>query len=139
MASSEHQSRNLRIKVATIHTNIIGSFIEWGGEAWRERRHTIQAVWWNPLTWGHSEWRREGVPPLTSVRFFRGNGDEIPATVLNPQLVNEPGHQKLSCVYLFVSTGTGTGPADLGNDARSVAQVKVAYTWQGATHTLSDP
>ena len=40
---------------------------------------------------------------------------------------------------LFVSTGTGTGPADLGNDARSVAQVKVAYTWQGATHALSDP
>lgn len=97
------------------------------------------AVWWNPLTWGRYEWRREGVPPLTSVRFFRGNGDEMPATVLNPQLVNEPGYQKLSCVYVFVSTGTGTGPADLGNDARSVAQVKVAYTWQGATHTLSDP
>lgn len=139
MASREHQSGKTRIKVATIHTDIVGSFIEWGGEAWRERRHTIPAVWWNPFSWGREEWRREGVPPLTAVEFFRGNGNAIPATVLNPQVVNQAGYQKLSCTYTFISVGTGSGPADLGNDARSVAKVKVAYTWDGTIHTLTDP
>jgi hypothetical protein len=137
MASREHRSGNTRIKVATIHTDIIGSYIEWGGEAWRERRHKIPAVWWNPLTWGKYEWRREGTPPITAVEFFRGNGDVIPQSTLNPQLVSQPGYQKLSCVYAFVSAGTGSGPADLGNDARSVANVTVTYTWEG-TRTLSD-
>ena len=27
----------------------------------------------------------------------------------------------------------------VGNDARSVAKVKVTYTWNGTSHTLSDP
>jgi hypothetical protein len=139
MTSVEHQSANLRLKVATIHTNIVGSFIEWGGEAWQEKRHAVQVVWWNPLTWGGSEWRQEGAPTLTNVSFFRGNGQEIPATVLNPQVVHADGYAKESCVYTFASIGTGSGPADLGNDARSVAQVKLTYTWQGATHELSDP
>jgi hypothetical protein len=137
MASREHRSGNTRIKVATIHTDIIGSYIEWGGEAWRERRHKIPAVWWNPLTWGKYEWRREGTPPITAVEFFRGNGNVIPQSTLNPQLVSQAGYQKLSCVYAFVSVGTGSGPADLGNDARSVANVTVTYTWEG-TRTLSD-
>jgi hypothetical protein len=138
MASREHQSGATRIKVATIHTDVIGSFIEWGGEAWREKKHSIPAVWWNPLTWGKYEWRREGSPPITAVEFFRGNGDPIPESVLGAQGVSEPGYRKLSCVYTFVSTGTGRGPADLGNDARSVANVKVTYTWDGTSRTLPD-
>ncbi len=43
---------------------------------------------------------------------------------------------KVSCIYTFVSTGSG--PADLGNDARSVANVKITCTWDGSTRTLSD-
>ena len=84
MATREHQQGNTRIKVQTVHTDIIGSFIEWGGEAWRERRHKIAAVWWNPLTWNKHEWRREGTPPLTAVEFFRGNRDPISDSVLHP-------------------------------------------------------
>ena len=90
MASREHRSGNTRIKVVTIHTDIVGSYVEWGAEAWRERRHRVPAVWWNPLTWGRYEWRREGTPPITTVEFFRGNGNVIPHSTLNPQAVSEP-------------------------------------------------
>ena len=138
MATREHQQGNTRIKVQTVHTDIIGSFIEWGGEAWRERRHKIAAVWWNPLTWNKHEWRREGTPPLTAVEFFRGNRDPISDSVLHPARTSDTGYVKVSCVYTFVSSGTGTGPADLGNDARAVANVKITYSWDGSARTLSD-
>lgn len=138
MATREHQEGKVRIKVATVHTDIIGSFIEWGGETWREKKYKIAAVFWNPFTWGGYEWRREGTPPITAVEFFRGNGNAISQTVLNAQGVNELGYQKVSCLYTYVSHGTGSGAADLGNDARSVANVQITYTWNGTTRTLSD-
>jgi hypothetical protein len=140
MASREHWSNNgnIHVKVSTIHTNIVGSFIEWGVEAWRERKYNIPVVWWNPVTWGGYEWRREGSPPVFSIiRFIRGDGTDI-STSLNPSVSTpQSGYHKFSVTYFFVNFGNGNEPIDLGNDARSVAKVEVMYEWQGNQIALS--
>lgn len=140
MASREHWSDDgkVHVKVSTIHTNIVGSLIEWGAEALRERKRKIPAVWWNPFTWGRYEWRREGSPPaFLNVRFIRGDGTDISHTTLNPAASEQPGYHKISTMYFFASYGTGSGASDLGNDARAVANVKVTYEWEGDHKTLS--
>ncbi len=152
MASREHWSDDgkVHVKVSTIHTDI-AAFVEWGAEAWREKRHKISVVWWNPWTWGGYEWRREGTPPDFSVRFFRANNSEI----VNPNppavIVNQAGYGKVSLIYYLIgatyspSSTTGVGPPSipdrnfLGDDARAVTRIEVRYAWNGQQQTLSDP
>lgn len=138
MATREHWSSDgkVHVKVSTIHTNL-AAYVEWGAEAWRYKKHRIVSVWWQPWTWGRTEWRQEGSPGMTDVAFLRGGDNlRIPDTTLNPAATNQPGYQKVSVTYVFVS---GPDPTDLGNDARAVARVVATYTWNGQTKTLQDP
>jgi hypothetical protein len=142
MASSEYWPNHgeSHVVVSTIHTDLLGAFVEWGAEVYREKKHRVPSAWWNPFSWARYEWRREGHTGFSDVAFFRGDGSRIPETVLQPQLVQNPGYIKFSAIYTYVSVGTGdsSAPADLGNDARSVTNVKVTYVIDGETHTLSD-
>jgi hypothetical protein len=157
MASREHWSNDgkLHVKVATIHTDIAGQYVEWGAEAWRDRKHRLTPVWWNPFTWWGYEWRREGSPPsFTDVAFFRSDGMRFADADLTPppsSSPSQPGYHKYSVIYYYLGViiqpedpnlRPGTAPgndARLGRDARAVARVTVTYTWDGEPHTLSDP
>jgi len=140
MPSREHRSDRVRVRVSTIHTDILGKYVEWGVEATRERRYTIPAVWWNPFSWGRTEWRREGAPPaFVDVAFLRGDGNRIPDAVLQPTFERRAGYAKFGVAYAFFSYGTGNGLTDLGNDARSVRRITVSYAWENSTFQLRDP
>jgi hypothetical protein len=139
MPSREHTSDDgkVRVKVSTISTNL-GAFIEWGAEAWREKRYKIESVWWQPWTWNRYEWRKKGSPPNLEVEFFRANDTVIEYPSPSLTVVDETGYRKTSLVYFIV--GNASSPDDgnmMGSDARSVAKVVVTYTWDGDTKTLT--
>ena len=148
MSSREHTTDdgNVRVKVSTISTNL-GAFIEWGAEAWREKRYKIESVWWQPWTWGSYEWRRKGSPPTLQVDLFRGNDTVIEYPNPSLTIVDETGYRKKSLIYYFLgvnvsdsgdaSPNTGPNGSLTGSDARSVKKVVVTYTWDGDTKTLS--
>jgi hypothetical protein len=152
MSSREHWSDDgkVHVKVSTISTNL-AAFVEWGAEAWREKKHTIPFVWWNPFTWGGSEWRREGSVPDFTVTFFRANNSTIDNPNPPANIVNQPGYGKLTLVYYLIgdtfdpNSATRVGPPSTGNtnflgdDARAVVRIEVAYTWNGQRKTLSAP
>ena len=141
MSSREHWSDDgkLHVKVSTIHTNL-AAYVEWGVEAWREKKHSIPKVFWKPWTWAGYEWRREGAPPaFTAVSFFRANDSLITNPDPPPVLVNQVGYSKNSLIYWFVGNTAPPDSGFLGNDARSVSRFTVTYTWNGQTKTLSDP
>jgi hypothetical protein len=133
MASREHQSGRTKIKVETIHLNFLGGYVEWGGKAWRKRRHDVEPVLWKPWTWNRSEWRYEGTPPLTDVEFLDVDGKRIPNEVLNPSTTSSTGKVKIHVVYVATSQTT-----ELGNDARSVDKVVVHYRWDDEDRTISE-
>ena len=131
MASREHRSGNTKIKVETIHINALGAYVEWGGKMWRKRRHEIEVVWWQPWTWSGYKWRYEGAPPMTDVEFLDVDGKRIPNEVLDPDTSSSRGKVKVNVVYFATSQTT-----ELGNDARSVDNVRVHYRWDDDDRTL---
>ncbi|HKO95711.1 MAG TPA: hypothetical protein VJU86_01875 [Pyrinomonadaceae bacterium] len=148
MPSREHTSDDgkVRVKVSTISTNF-GAFIEWGAEAWRERRYKIESVWWQPWTWGRYEWRRRGSPPNLQVDLFRANDTVIEYPNPSLTIADETGYRKKSLIYYFIgvnvsgsreaSPNLGPDGSSTGSDARSVTKVVVTYTWDGAAKTLT--
>lgn len=148
MPSRDHTSDNgkVRVKVSTIKTTL-GAYIEWGAEAWREKKYKVDAVWWNPWTWGRYEWRKQGSPPHLEVEFFRANDTAIEYPNPSLTVVDETGYRKKSLIYFFIgadvsgtgSASPGAGPdgSSTGSDARAVTKVVVTYTWDGDTRTLT--
>lgn len=136
-----------RLVISTILTHLM-VFHEAGIEFRTERKRRVEVVWWNPFTWGNGfEWRRSNAATQPTIQEF--------SFVQGADIVRDPvdfavtrstgtGRVKVSCVYFAVSWTSTSDPrqppppglSDLGNDARSVNDVIVRFTYGGESRTL---
>jgi hypothetical protein len=145
MASRTFTSNNGndRIVISTILNHWI-AFDEAGFEFSTERKRNRRVEWWNPFTWGGVEWKRSNdalQPSIDDFVFI-----QAPRVRRNPRdlAVSESrstGYFKSSCVKVGINVGSsgvgpGDGSADLRNDARSVEDVIIEFTYNGVSRTL---
>ena len=134
MASRTYTSNNNthRVIVNTILTHLV-VFHEAGFEVIREKKRTVPVQWWNPSTWSGYVWERSNEPAEpTNFRgvFIQGRDIERDGFFFNASVTRQTGY----CKVIFVFAGSG--PSDLGNDARSVNDVKLTYRMNGNNITL---
>lgn len=112
---------NHRLTISTICTHLL-VFHEAGMEFRTEKK--VRGAW---KTRGLAE-----QPTDLSCEFMQGANHRNPADfgVAGP---HEHGYFKKSCVYFF---GGSPSPNDLGNDARSVTDVVIRFTYNGQTTTF---
>lgn len=100
----------------------------------RREIKTQGRIWLNPFSWITGErWHSIGEPLPFTVKFLRGDGVQIANSVLKPVKYAVSGFVKLTIMYASV----GSGPNDLGNDARNVSNVIMEYEFEGDEFTLS--
>ena len=103
-----------------------------------------ERIWWNPFSWFTREhWESSGTPPSFTVQFLGGDGQVIDNSILRPARYAPEGYIKITIFYGsigFTSSSRRPGTAtvsELGNDARSVTNVRMEYIIDGEAFTLS--
>ena len=120
MAERVHTTgRNTRLKINTIGT-VLPLFIEWGGEARRERRR-----WFLFFPY----WSTEGTSPNFTVDFINGDGTVFSEAETNASNETRAGYRKRA----IVSINASGGPP---NSAEWMVNVVLRYSVNGENRTL---
>jgi len=144
--------RKNRLIISTILNHWV-LFHEAGFEYTTEKKRKVEFVWWNPSTWSGEKWEKSRnaiQPSITEFKFIQGRNterDPMDFSVSVPNRRDFTGHFKSSCVfYQFGASGQTNGDRinpsdgtinDLGNDARSVNNVIIEFTYEGSFHRIS--
>ncbi|WP_434994282.1 hypothetical protein [Arthrobacter sp. Ld5] len=137
-----------RLVISTICTHL-AVFHEAGYEFTTERKRRVTSVWWDPSTWGSGfRWRKSNSaaqPTILEYTFIQGQDVRRDPSEFYVASTQHTGYFKSSCVYWFVSTSSSSDPRnpapsnspnDLGNDARSVNDVIVRFSYNGQERSL---
>lgn len=139
-----------RLVISTICTHL-PFFHEAGFEFRTERRRRVPPRLWNPATWTGFVWSVTGeAAQPTGLRcvFFQGDGAEREPADFAATAQRGDGYLKLSCDHMVsrlhcVHVVRGEQPRSVAppdmpcNDARSVTDVRLHFTYDGQAHTIA--
>ena len=123
MAQKVHDLGNgIRIKINTIGTEL-PAFVEWGGEARRERRRWFLFV---------PYWSTEGASPNFSVEFIQDDGTVLSEVQTSASNETRAGYRKKAIVS--INSPAANSPS---NTAAWMINVVLRYVVDGQNKTLS--